>query len=378
MWWALATAAAVGPVFLADTAGSRRFDRIVDHGLTATATVAEDYGGGDTVGLSYDHPDLGRIDDAEAFRSEVPAPEPGSRMEIAVGDADPYGVVLAGDRYPVESPGTWLGLAVAPLLVVPLRWLDVRRSRRLAAGADQSFLMLGVVARPRRRRGLRLHLFPLDAVAGDPPICTVRLLTSAGVPVGGPPVRVEVKGSPRPFGRVVGRVDGRVLLPRGRALGWSDRRAALPNADLVAPPVTTRVDPWRPPAPALLAAVVLGLVATGITLRNWRAAREVQDHGIPVVATITGNGADFSLDLTYRLPGDERRLDGSAPVDSPDDWQVGRHYPAHVDPSDPTRARLDATPYDPWEPITWSWLPFAAALTAWWLTRRPGPRPGAD
>ena len=383
LWWALATAVLAGLLVLGETSDARRFDRILDHGTHLTATVADDYDGGSTVTLAYDHPELGRIADAEAYRRRVDPPRAGAEVEIAVGAADPYDVVLVGDRFPAQAVPTGLALVLVPLGVTLLRWLDVRRSRRLAAGADRSFVLLGAVDRPRsrfdidiarrlaRRRPARLHLFPLDAATGDPPLCTVRLLTTAGLPVGGPPVRVEVKGSPRPFGRVVARVDGRVLLPRGRALGWSDRHVGLPSADTRPPAPWTppHVVPWRSPVPALVVAVLVGVVATGVTLRNWGAAEDVQDHGIPVVATIAGNDGGTTLEVTYRLPGAAEQIEGRAPVDFPEDWKVGRRYPAHVDPSNPTRARLDASPYDPWLPLTFAWLP-AAALLPWWLRTR--------
>jgi hypothetical protein len=201
-----------------------------------------------------------------------------------------------------------------------------------------------------------------------------------------------VKGSPRPFGRVVARLDDTVLWPRGRASGRTDR-AALPAA-IGRPPLFAERDlpPGRLPGGwpgrfgwglgVLGATIALLVTVTVVTWSHRGAARDLERHGAHVVARVLDDDAGaLALDVEYRLPGEDTVRTGRAPVDHPGDWDVGDRYPAVVDPASPGRLRLLAEPYDAREPIVWAAIPAVAvsvllARSAWWWRRRQRMRRG--
>lgn len=352
-------------------------DRTFDRGFHVTARVAADYRGGEDVPLVYDNPLTGETD-AEAFRWSADAPRAGARVDVDVDRDNPDRVALRGDRYPAVPASMVLVIAGAPLLAYGIRRWSLRRARRLLSAPEPAFLMFGAVSvGGLRRQAVYLNLFPVDAAPGAGPVCSVRLVSPEGLPLGGPAFRVEVKGTPRPFARVVARVGDQVLWPRARALGRA-RSVTLPAA-VAPPPVFRPADPadvpgapaprWSPtvrrPLVGLLGATLFGLAVTAGSVEGWRSARDLEREGTPVVATI-GDRTDEALDVTYHRPDSERSRPGEAHVSYPKDWKKGRQYPAVASATDPAYVRLLADSYDIGTPVAFGWLP-AAALAVWLL-----------
>lgn len=356
---------------------ARDEDRALDGGYHLTGTVAEDYSGGRTIPVTYDNPLIGETS-AKATRYTADKPEAGDEVALDVHRDNPKLVQLEGDRYRPPPLSAVTVLVVLPLFAFALRLLSVRRTSRLTSAPGPAFLMFGTLTLSRLRRGAMLHLFPVDAEPGTAPLCTVRLLTAAGFPLGGPAFRVEVKGSPRAFGRIVARVDERILWPRGRVLA-RPAKVRLP-ADVIQPPELQQVDPpdaiqlrsgtwvslWQLAGCGL--AIGVAALVTVITLSHAADARQLERDGLRVIAEITDNHADSSLEVAYRRPDDERRVVTRAPVDFPDEWDVGDRYPAVVDPTNPERLRLLAEPYIAFDPILGAGAA-AAAVVGWLLWR---------
>jgi len=184
-------------------------------------------------------------------------------------------------------------------------------------------------------------------------------------------LRVEVKGSPRPFGRVVARA--------GPSLLWPARRAVNPARVPRPRGLAEQVSPRRPDAarepgestaglldPTYLAlscavALVLLVVVSVLTGHGARTAATAYDHGAPVLVEITSADPDgFTLDVTYPDPGGGQQR-AVAAADWPEEYTLGRRYPAVVVPQQPGRVRMLAEPYDAVEPIIWGALPAGAA-----------------
>jgi hypothetical protein len=309
-------------------------------------------------------------------------PEPGERVPLEVDPADPEHAVLAGDRRPATAYVWWyVPLLAVPTLVAVLRQAGLRRAEALVAREADSFAMLGAVTPPGRLgRRSELHLYAADAAPGAAPLCSVALAATAGTPIGGPAFPVEVKGSPRPLGRVVARAGGRVLWPAGRALLAATAphpAAVLDRFDPVLDPALDAADAdtdgamglplvpwWRAVGFELAALAALTLAATtvtAVTVARWGAALDLQRHGTAVVAEVV-DGGTTTVGVAFELDG--RAHAARAPVDDPGRYDLGRRYPARVDPADPGRVRLEAEPYDPVEPVVWGWLPAVATGAA--------------
>lgn len=359
-------------VWVADMATARAASDAFDNGFPAQAVVDSDYDGRGRVPLAYEHPIVGRTQ-AEAVLWTHAPPEPGDRVAIEAARVDPRDVVLAGDRYQSESLWPYAFMAAVPLVVFATRQVGTRRTATLARRAAPSFAMLAILSAggPFRPRA-RLDLFPLDARADQRPLCSVPVLGTGFLPLNGPGFPVEVKGSPRPLGRVVARAGDTILWPRGRALARVHRSVLRPTVH--EPPRFTErhldagsvAGTWAGRAGwgigAMAAAVMLAAVVTAVTLTHRSAARALERNGVQVVARVVESDPfGYSLGVDYRLPGERTVRSGRAPVDLPEDWDVGDRYPAVVDPSEPERLRLLAEPYDATEPIVWASLPAIAA-----------------
>jgi len=204
-------------------------------------------------------------------------------------------------------------------------------------------------------------------------------LSTGGCRLAGAAFAVEVKGVPRPLGRVVARApgNGAVLWPVGHTAGHRTWLRPDRLADAVAPspvPAEDVIPPrsrpgWWPPAltpvtallAALAAGVALGAVVTAVTVAHG-AAYEAKPAGWVAAVGEVVERHDYSVDVRYAVDGAERTQKASAPY--PDDYTVGRRYPLTYDPDHPSEVRLSREDYDEASPIWFAWMPAAAAAVA--------------
>ena len=368
-WWWVGLVIAAAPAIVWIDQQSRSDPLPGPDSIRVQATVEGRHGG--EVDVAYDHPLTGqRVQTSAPRHGDAQAGDP---VDIAVDPADPERVRLAGDSQP-ESP--FDALSAALLLLLPLIWASMRHwsvhaADRLAASSGvPSFAMVGALAAPRRAgRRPTLHLWPLDSTPQDEALCAVPVLVTGGLPVD-VAFPVEVKGSPRSFGRVVARAGDTVLWPAARALRspWLRRpdtvEAEPPWLGSVSEPERVRrpqrqtsfvVAQW----PLLLgfaATVAIAGAVAGGTLTHRRDANRLYRDGTQVVAEIAERGGT-TVTVTYRLPGDAAVRTGRAAVDWPEEQKIGLRLPAVVDPARPGRLRLLRQPYDAGEPIAWAAIP---------------------
>jgi hypothetical protein len=329
--------------------------------------------------VKYTHPttqqeiELDVVVHRSALRSQ-----PGSTVELIVSPDDPDDVHVLRDRSPASDVAWELTpLAGFPLAVYLRRRWHRHRIEKLIADDTPSFAMLGALG-PPRAGGTRplLSLYALDAPAGAEPICSVPVLTTHGAPFGAV-LPIEVKGSPRTHGRVVAR-HREVLWPTGRATGRGGIDRPLRHVEAVdepgtdplaidAPPWSRWVKVWQVEWIVLAGSLALIAVAGIVTAVKAHDARALERNGTPVVVTVTKRGESV-LDVTYTNGLDGREIVTTTPVQFPEDYTVGRRYPARVDPNDPARLRLLAEPYDAVEPVVWASVPFVVVSS--WLASR--------
>lgn len=419
--WLAVTAAALPVLNLADERHRNRQDPASGAAVTVPGVAGEASPGG--IDVTYRNPVTGQeVETFVGFGGKVAEPAPGAAVTLVVDRDDPENLRLAGDEVPETLDLFSMALLLAAgLSWVTLRQVSVRRSERLAAGAGPAFAMIATIE-PPRRLGRRpcLHLWPLDAGPDSPALCAVPVLTTGGLPVGGPAFPVEVKGSPRNLGRVVARAGSTLVWPASRCLLWSWARrgervlSAAEVAAATTPPFGTEPTPWptrdpasgtpgrvAPPPPlgaevpagsprpphrvrtgadwtgfaggrpsvviGLLMAVTVLAVAVVTTAVHHAAADDLRQHGVEVVAEVTRRRAS-SVEVRYRLPGEDRDRTGTVPVDVPGDQKIGLRLPAHVDPRRPERFRFARDPYDAREPVLWAAVPLTGLLAV--LVRR--------
>lgn len=328
----------------------------------------------DAVEVRYFHPTTEQEVEAEVHVWDGDlVPEQGGTLPLIVRRDDPLAASATGDAMPLTTNlGVYAVLLAGSCLPAALRRFTLWRTERLAAAGAPSFAMVAVLTPHRRRFRCDLHLYPLDAAEHSQPLCTVAVLTTGQARIGSQVFPVEVKGSPRPLGRIVARAGGTVLWPAGRA----GRRNAYPRPPGPPGPVEPLPAADRPPGgdgltnPLLslrsevvfvaAALAFLAIVAVA-TLIGRSDARQVVDHGIPVVGEVVRHeGVDDVVVLRYRANRATHLT--KAPADVASDYRRGVRYPLRLDPDDPGRARLDAEPYDAVEPIAWSTTPLVAAL----------------
>lgn len=305
-------------------------------------------------------------------------PEAGDEVALVADNADPLSVDVAGDRFPVTENllvyALWVVGASVPFVA---RRFAVWRTERLAASSAPTFAMAGTLVRSSVLGRCQLQLFALDAPQGGEPLCSVRVLTTAHAPLAQRTFPVEVKGSPRPLGRVVAQTGGVVLWPAGRALGRRSGRgrprvAGGPPTPLL--PGERPLVPWRgdrivffkAAAVATIASALLFAVVFASTLRNGRRSDEISREGIPVVGEVVGHADDDDV-VVLRYERDGVRT-ARAGVDFASDYPVGIRYPMRLDPLETDRARLAAEPYDANEPRVWAAVPLGGAAV--WLGHR--------
>jgi hypothetical protein len=381
LWWALLALVALGWIYLDDMVTSRRVDRALDAGPSAVALVEEVVADGRAVLVTFHHPVTGTPIRTVAELWTVDPPDPGTEVAIDIDPADPTRVAVAGDRRrPTAALGFELGLALVPVAFFAGRAMGVRRTERLMAAGGPSFSMLGALRSSGRvRPHVVLDLFPLDASASESPLCSLPLLHTGAVPLGRSHT-VEVKGTPRPLGRLVARVeDGTILWPRGRA-SWrtwhSGDAPTLPKPGVIpaAVPVERLDRPkwtniWRslPPVLATLLAggVAFGLMVTAITVANRAVAARADRSGTVVLGTVVERDPGFaSITVRYRPDQAADDVDAVLVVDDDELHPDGSTVAIRVDPDDPAHVRLASEPYDAVVPLVWGWLPAFGAVLA--------------
>ncbi|MGE3620862.1 MAG: hypothetical protein AB7L84_10420 [Acidimicrobiia bacterium] len=327
--------------------------------------------------VRYEHPVTGRTVEVGVDLWSTDLPGVGRPVRLRVDRRNPLSVAVDGDR-----PGWWVNLplylAAAGLAVVPgaTRAFGRRRTRRLVASPSPGFRMLGALSRTWPGRA-RLHLYPADAPAESPPLCSIRVLDTAQAPFG-VAFPVEVKGSPRPMGRVVARVGPRIAWPVGRALRTAShpRPAAVVEARGLAPaaaptatagPLLDGLRPLAPPLAVALAALVLAAGTAVVTADNQARAQAVLREGRPVLGEVTGRESGDTI-VVLRVEDGDGELTTRAPATYADQLPLGMVYPLRLDPSDPARAVLEMQPYDRATPV--GWAAAGAVAAAWWAAWR--------
>ena len=218
LWWLVVGGGLSALLFWSDVSDARYDRTTLDNGYHLTARIDPAWDGERTVPLTYDHPETHEVivTDTYVWIDEL-VPKRAGVVGIDVARDDPDYVAIAGDRYPAEA-----GLSgYVPFVVFPLafwfaRVRTLRLSEALMASQAQTYAMTAKTMKRRVQWKPRLYLFPLDATESDDYVCRVPLVdrrSPKGV------FTVEVKGTPRPSGRVIARTrDGEIMWPAGRAL----------------------------------------------------------------------------------------------------------------------------------------------------------------
>ena len=342
--------------------------------------------------VDYRHPVTGQ-------RVEVAVDTWGRGDDLRAGDPvaldvdadDPERLSLAGEHKPPVDPASLVLLVAVPAAACAVRWWSVQRTLALARQDAPAFALLGAVAPAGRlRRRPLLHLYPVDATAGDAPLCAVRVLATAGAPVGGPAFPVQVKGVPRAMGRVVARVGpgdaGGVLWPAGGAV----MSAGLPRPDRVvevAPPPPAdpaELPAWvagggrfrqrssaraalGPSAGVLALFVVLAVLTTVDTLVKAAHADDERRGRVAALGEVVGRDRRVLIGdrVVFRYREGSRVVTAVVPVGRAADYTVGRRYPVLVDPALHRRLVVPKERFTRGEQIVVSWLPvIPAALWA--------------
>jgi hypothetical protein len=335
MWWTFALLALATVLVVADVVAARDDRRTFESGQQVTGDVAADWDGSRDIPLSYRDPSTGAVVRTSTYLWDVSLRPAGpGEVAIEVSATDPMRVVIAGDRFPATANLTsYLPWVLAPAVVWLLRSWTLWRTRRLMAADGPSFAMSGRAVPPRWwGRRWRLRLYALDGDVTGSPVCAVPLVANASADMR--PFVVEVKGTPRPYGRVVARDadGGDVLWPSGRALRASGRD---PKPDVAAVSTATR---WLTIAGA--ACVVIGMVVSGSQVHpeDVQARAELVDAVVERVAAQPDGGSVVTVRFDWR--GADRRGD----VDLPNAPAVGDLITAYVDPDDPARVWSEGAP----------------------------------
>jgi hypothetical protein len=239
--WAVAALGLALWLAFVEARDARATEREFDDGLRVTARPDADWDGGRELSLTYVHPS-GQVVKADTTVQQAGAvPTPGEPVEVVVSTVDPTSVRVVGDRPEPSRPALYLLLAAPPLLLWAMRRWSWHRSLQLVEGDTTAYQMRAVASSPGWWSWRwRLHLFALDAGSDSLPVCTVPLIAR---PAALGERMAEVKGTPRPWGRVVAReqADQEVLWPSGRGLrahGW--RRSSLQPGRAIAPSPSSR------------------------------------------------------------------------------------------------------------------------------------------
>lgn len=315
--------------------------------------------------VTYTHGVVGDVvADVDAANVHV-----GDEIVVAYDVDDPYRVEPRA-RDVRRDLAPWIvagGIVAVAGSLAAMQW-SARRQRSLAADDSTAFAMLGAIHHSKLSVVPRLSLYPLDSVAGERPVCTLRL---ADIRVDGPAdacFPLDVKGIPRPTGLVVTRVGDTVLWPRGRALVG----ARYQRPTRVTAPEIREAGNVRTFLTWLAVCGACGLLVTAtvavVSTRGARVTEKWVAEGRRAVATIVSrNERSVNVDVVVVDDSTRPAVLMAAPVDYPEDYDPGQRYPAVVG-DDGERVRLLAEPYDAVEPILWAAIPTAVLL--WWAARR--------
>ena len=386
-WLLAAIAAAIGFTVLSATDADYQ-NRRFDDAIHLSGVVSTDYDGRSLeVPIAYENPLTEQhVETTFHVVHYDDVPDPGSTIAVEVGRDNPRAIRIEGVAVDPDEDRVEIASVIALLLLGPLllRGLGLRRARRLIDRPDKSFVMTAGLGAHRRGRRPLLNLYPLDSDPSAAAVCVVPLAASHGLPVGGEYFTVDVKGSPRPFGRVVARLEsGEILWPAARALA-SRGQHLRPTGRLAHPvpaadrPTNVRLVPvWRqmPLEAGLLGALmVIAALVTLQTLRNADSAETVAARSVRTNGEVIDN---HSSHVTVRYSWDGNETTAEAPVQSGGGYQRGLRYPVLVDTRQPTSIRMAMEPYNTAGPIIWMWLvagaaavPVAHRLSQRWSARR--------
>jgi hypothetical protein len=337
--------------------------RLYARARTATAQVVDV--GSDRLSVRYGNDVVSAEVDATIIEPGVDA-RTGDSIRIVYPEAHPYMAYVEGEAPYGGSLAGFYVLAV-PLLVVSLcwRWWTTWRSDRLARTNGVTYRMIAELTAVDR-----VALYPLDSAVGDAALCTLRLREPSVVTPAGTAWAADVKGLPRPGGRVVLRQGTRSLDVRGAALLVSgDRRQHRRVVDDVQitrlrnnQRGTKSVVRWMVCTIVAVAACVIvgvvGFVRAGPTDR-WMA------DGQRGIALIVERNDISQLAIVFRS-GDDRRAT-TVPVGDSERFVPGQTYPAVQREAD-GHVRLLAEPYDWREPV--QYMLAIAAACGWMAVHR--------
>jgi hypothetical protein len=177
----------------------------------------------------------------------------------------------------------YLPWVIFPVVLFATLWWTARAIRRIVTAESSAYAMSAIAIAPALwAKRWKLHLYALDSDGGAP-VCTVPLIAGPGV-VGR--FRVEVKGLPRPFARVVPCLadTGEILWPSGRALRRQTRPVDV-RRSLHRRPDVDRWSTWLVRASLVLAAAGLVVLSIG------DLADDVVARAVHVDATVAGTEA---------------------------------------------------------------------------------------
>jgi hypothetical protein len=343
----------------------------------AMATLDTNLGDGELT-VDYYHPQVRQLISSRLTSEpdDLVRSAPGTSIDVVYDPDDPYHLHRAGSppRPDSGSRPALVMLALSPFLLFVLRLWSNRQFVALAASDAPTLRMFAARIRLRRRwlwtgdeittrRRMRLALYPLDAPENARPACVIRVHSAVPVPLAGA-FLVDVKGSPRPGGRVVLRFGEAVLWPRSRALltaSWR-RPAFVDNpismtvphtpSGLVTTLITIAAVVWA------IGAAIAGVVAVPRAHQSTAAAQ----NRVTVVAEVVGQKSQ-GVEVRFRL-AESGEFTAVAPINRPSDAPIGNVYPALAE-SDGSAIRLRMAPYDWRTPVLgWGALP-TLALAIW-------------
>jgi hypothetical protein len=377
-WWfaALLMALWIG-LFVQDVVAGIGYGEADEGEFVVEGTVV---GRDDGLQVRYVHPMTDQEVVASVWVSTLDEPAQDSRVEL-VATADPMVVELLGDRWgPAVNWYVYVWIAVLAVLVILWGWLQARAARRAVRRNDGAVPMIGVVATANglRHPGVRLHLYDLDARAGDPSRSSYRLASLPAVGLGRP-FAVQVHEPPRPRRWLAAAAGGAPLWPLARV---STKHAMpLPPGPLAEPMVQVPVE--RPargldrgavwstlkwPAVATCVAAVVAVASAVVVLNLARSAAQFDDVAQYRIAEVVAHRADFTI-VELEVLGDDRTVVVNDPL--ADEHPIGTRYPVLVDPDPGNRtARFLSEPYKALDVWIWFAVPLLAALA--WLVVRSG------
>jgi len=246
----------------------------------------------------------------------------------------------------------YLVWALPPWMWWASRSWTVARTSRLIRRESPAFAMTACFAQVRGRSMPLLHLYSLDAQPGDLPLCAVPIVETDRI-IRTPPFPVEVKGSPRPGGRVVVRVAADIVWPSGRTVLIA--RTPRPADDTQAR--ARRAGWWGVVAVTVIAAAAF-VSSSLFELGEVRRIEHLQTSGTKVSATVTRAEDEYTFHVLYPLPRAKDELVAA------ELWTTIAADPRAetlallIDPEDPTYA-----PFLVGDAYDWYFLPIAVLAT---------------